>query len=416
MSKNTHNAMPSQIGTLYQFYYFIQQCLRLRKGDVVGFERLDDVDLTTPEENGYYQLKHTTRKGTNGYKNMSPKDADFWKTIHVWIDLINNSGSNISEFINHCRFILVTNKRLDDNGLINDIKDLQNSKVTISQILGKINKMIIESEQKSQEKQETSKDGKQPKEVDYVKWMREATNFEQLGMLFENTVFEERSIQDIQSEIYDILKNEKFVCASNVDNCFSELLGEMVKEWVVKGSAGGKYLSYTSESFCQRSHAIFGKYRVAKLNFIRTITTFDANLKDSTFIHQLLDIDDIRPDDKELIDDYIYRMLDFENSFNTFDRNHDITDVDKDKFDYDVMYQWRVRHKKGRHKLPNEDDLATARRVLDDVREVRLKLRNEELDDYFSNGCFYSYSNIPLIGWLQNWTEKYSKDGQSIQQ
>lgn len=48
--------------------------------------------------------------------------------------------------------------------------------------------MIIESEQKSQEKQETSKDGKQPKEVDYVKWMREATNFEQLGMLFENTV------------------------------------------------------------------------------------------------------------------------------------------------------------------------------------------------------------------------------------
>ena len=109
-------------------------------------------------------------------------------------------------------------------------------------------------------------------------------------------------------------------------------------------------------------------------------------------------------------------MLDFENSFNTFDRNHDITDVDKDKFDYDVMYQWRVRHKKGRHKLPNEDDLATARRVLDDVREVRLKLRNEELDDYFSNGCFYSYSNIPLIGWLQNWTEKYSKDGQSIQQ
>ena len=66
MSKNTHNAMPSQIGTLYQFYFFIQQCLRLRKGDVVGFERLDDVDLTTPEENGYYQLKHTTRKGTNG--------------------------------------------------------------------------------------------------------------------------------------------------------------------------------------------------------------------------------------------------------------------------------------------------------------------------------------------------------------
>ena len=120
MPKNTHNAMPSQIGTLYQFYYFIQRCLRLRKGEVVGFERFDDVDLTTSEENGYYQLKHTTSKGSNGYKNMSPRDADFWKTIHVWIDMINNSGPDISEFINHSRFFLVTNKRLDDNGLIND--------------------------------------------------------------------------------------------------------------------------------------------------------------------------------------------------------------------------------------------------------------------------------------------------------
>lgn len=412
MPKNTHNAMPSQIGTLYQFYYFIQRCLRLRKGEVVGFERFDDVDLTTSEENGYYQLKHTTRKGTKSYKNMSPKDADFWKTIHVWIDFINNSGTNISEFINHSRFILVTNKRMDDNGLISDIKNFQNSKVEFSQILEKINKMITESEKRSQEK--TSKDGKQPKEGDNVKWMREAKDFEQLSMLFKNTDFEEMSIQDIQSEIYDILKNEKFVCASNVDNCFSDLLGEMVKDWVAKGSEGVKYLSYTSESFCQRYHATFGKYRVAKLNFIRTITTFDPNLKDSTFIHQMLDIDDIRPNDKELIDDYIYRKLDFENSFNTFDRNHDITDVDKKNFDDDVLYQWRIRHNKGRHKLPYEDDFAAARRVLDEVREVRLKLRNEELDDYFSNGCFYSYSDIPKIGWLQNWAEKYSKDGQNI--
>lgn len=411
MSQNTHNAMPSEIGTLYQFYYFIQQCLRLRKGDVVGFERLDDVDLTTPDENGYYQLKHTTRKGTNGYKNMSPKDADFWKTIHVWIDLINNSGPNISEFINHSRFILVTNKRLDDNGLINDIKDFQNSRVEFSQILEKINKMITESEQKSQEKQETSKDGTQPKEGDYVKWMREAKDFNQLGMLFKNTDFEERSIQDIQSEIHDILKNEKFVCASNVDNCFSELLGEMVKDWVAKGSEGGKYLSYTSESFCQRFHAIFGKFRLAKLNFIRTITTFDDNLKDSTFIHQLLDIDDIRPDDEDFIHDYIICMLDFRKNYSVFDKNHDITDADEQAFEKDVIRLWGEQHRQGRHKLPSEDEMATARRVLEKVRDIRLQLRREELDQYFSNGCFYSYSNIPLIGWLQNWKDLYKKDG-----
>ena len=60
--------------------------------------------------------------------------------------------------------------------------------------------------------------------------------------------------------------------------------------------------------------------------------------------------------------------------------------------------------------------MAAARRVLGKVRDIRLQLRKEKLDQYFSNGCFYSYSDIPKIGWLQNWAEKYSKDGQNIQQ
>lgn len=185
----------------------------------------------------------------------------------------------------------------------------------------------------------------------------------------------------------------------------------MVKDWVAKGSEGGKYLSYTSESFCQRFHTIFGKFRLAKLNFIRTISTFDDDLKDSTFIHQLLDIDDIRPDDEDFIHDYIICMLDFRKNYSVFDKNHDITDADEQAFEKDVIRLWGEQHRQGRHKLPSEDEMATARRVLEKVRDIRLQLRREELDQYFSNGCFYSYSNIPLIGWLQNWKDLYKKDG-----
>ena len=149
----------------------------------------------------------------------------------------------------------------------------------------------------------------------------------------------------------------------------------MVKDWVAKGSEGGKYLSYTSESFCQRFHAIFGKYRLAKLNFIRTITKFDDNLKDSTFIHQLLDIDDIRPDDEDFIHDYIICMLDFRKNYSDFDKNHDITDADEQAFEKDVIRLWGEQHRQGRHKLPSEDEMAAARRVLGKVRDIRLQLR-----------------------------------------
>ena len=410
MSKNAHNAIPSEIGTLYQFYFFIKRCLRLKNGEEVGFERFDDVDTSDSDRNSYYQLKHSLCKKEGGrleYKNMAPKDADFWKTIHVWIDMIISSGIDLTKYISGSTFILVTNKCIKDNSLIKDIKCLKNGECDFSYVKRQIECLIDKSEEKLQRRREKSREGNEIKEGETLKWMREANDFPELGLLFMNMDFEEVSMPELKSDILHILEKEKYVNASEVETCFSEFLGEIVSDWSNAGLDVKNYLSYNSDSFCQRFHGIFEKHRVVKLNFNRNITSCKLDCKNLVFIRQLLDIDDIRLEDEDDILYYTLSMLNFQDSFQTLDKNHDITDEDKKHFDDDVMSKWREQHRKGRHRLPYEDDNAAARRVLDGIRAVRLCLGDEELDGYFSNGCYYLYSNIPRIGWLQNWDKKY---------
>lgn len=55
------------IGTDYQFFYFINELLKLKKGQQLGYEVKDDVhiDLSCGKTT-LIQLKHTTQKQANG--------------------------------------------------------------------------------------------------------------------------------------------------------------------------------------------------------------------------------------------------------------------------------------------------------------------------------------------------------------
>lgn len=401
--------MASGIGTIYQFLFFVRRSLSLHSGEEIGFERFDDVDLSSSDEGCcFYQLKHTMRRGNGEYVNMSARDADFWKTIHVWIDMIDGSEDVDEKFFdNHC-FILVTNKSTK-NDIVTKIMQYQSGVETFEKVMDAINKLKSESEEKLRRKQEKSADKKkEAKEGNVLTWIKEALEFKNLHLLLKKIKFVHLSIAGLQKEIKDILVNEKYLNKDTIDECYTELLGEMVNDWTnVGGSIGKRDLSYSYESFAQRFQRTFSKYRCEKFKPERSIKTYDFNPLERTFVRQLIDIDDIRETDMSDIDDYTLQMLNFDNFFQKSDRCHLINDQDKANFKNDVMRYWRENFRKGRHPLDSEDEKAVARRVLDGTRNVRLTLGGEELDDYFSNGCYYLYSDIPSIGWLQNWESLY---------
>lgn len=406
--QNTHNAMASGIGTMYQFLFFARRSLSLHSGENIGFERFDDVDVSSSDEGCcFYQLKHTMRCGKDGYVNMPARDADFWKTLHVWIDMSTGSVDKDDKFFGNNSFVLVTNK-ITENDIVKKIEQYQSGRVTFEEVKYAIDKLKSESEEKLRKKQEKSADkNKEAKDGSVLTWIKEALNFEHLHLLFKKIELVRLSIADLQNEIKDVLVNEKYLDVDAIDNCYTEFLGEMVNDWIDAGSIGESHLSYSYEAFAQRFQRTFNKYRCEKFKLERSVKTYDFNPLERTFVKQLLDIDDIRETDASDIEDYTLQMLDFDNFFQDSDRRHLINDQDKTNFKKDVMRHWRENFRKGRHPLAGEDEKAAARRVLDVTRNVRLTIGGEELDDYFSNGCYYLYSDIPSIGWLQNWERLY---------
>lgn len=407
--QNPHNAMASGIGTMYQFLYFVRKCLSLHKGEEISLEHFDDVDVvSSEEENRFFQLKHTMQRTKSKYINMSAHDADFWKTIHVWIDMAKNSGEIDGNFLENSRFILVTNKNLTDNEVIKKISQYQNDEIPFYDIKDSIEQLKLQSEDNAKKNHEKRGDGdEEPKEGNVLRWIKEALNYVDLDKLLKRIDFVCSSIDDLICDIKNVFIGEKYYNKDTVDELYSEYLGEIVKDWLGAGSEGKKYLSYTYEGFAMRFERTFSKYRSQKFEPKRNIKEYKFDPLKTILIKQLIDIDDIRVDDTKDIETYVLQMLNFDNYYQDADRKHYINDHDKSEFKDDTMRCWHNVFKQSRHLLPGEDAIAAARRVLNETRKIILTLGGVTLDEYFSTGCYYSLSNIPEIGWQQNWEVLY---------
>lgn len=91
---DTTSAEDKSIGFDYQYYYFLNELLNLKIGQVVGLEVLDDVHIERPDgTNLLVQLKHTVQTSAHGAPiNLTTLDSDLWKSISNWCKLIMTGG------------------------------------------------------------------------------------------------------------------------------------------------------------------------------------------------------------------------------------------------------------------------------------------------------------------------------------
>ena len=97
-----HQAVEQMLGYVYQIYYALKLLLDSDDDeDRVCVERFDDVSVShTDGSFDYAQLKlHQKTAG-----DLSDYSVDFWKTLRVWIDAINNDH----EVLTKTTFLLIT--------------------------------------------------------------------------------------------------------------------------------------------------------------------------------------------------------------------------------------------------------------------------------------------------------------------
>ncbi|MCQ1781092.1 hypothetical protein NOJ05_28130 [Neorhizobium galegae] len=395
----TTSAEDKSIGFDYQYYYFLNELLNLKSGQVVGLEVLDDVHVERPDGTHLLvQLKHTVQKNVQGHPiNLTTMDGDLWKSISNWCKVIidpaegRTSGASQVAFIKKTGFLLASNKSDNDkNALLVSIDAFKSGTKTHAALVADIT--LIKA---------TSKDAIIQGYIDDVLTLDPAVS---------EMFFQQLSFALGQDEIINLCKAsiaEKQIHQSRIDDVFNAVDSEVRQNSFATVKAGNK-ITISFDEFNQKYRRHFDKARSGALLFREFPPVLPDNLSEQTFIRQLVDIEDIASDNIEFHTKFTTRRLHFRDNLERLIQDGDITQSDIDDLEEEAGVMWEGKFLQiYSGQVAAVDEGASARAILGDLRLRKLTLASQELPLSMSNGGFYDLSDRPVIGWLSNWKDRY---------
>lgn len=396
----------------YQWDYFVLQLLdAIDDTTTVSFELLDDVDKQTGESITLYQIKHSVKKNAKGETiNLSNRDTDLWKTISIWMKLIDEQPDILK---NH-KFVLVTNKAISENAFVKALEKFRENQ-SIDEL-----KIVLTSIGESERTGKDKVDTTQKKNVDVSEVIMTLLN---KSYLFEfcNRISVSKTSDLLQEEIKNAM-NARFCLNDNhVDWVYGQLMTKL-RDDSVKNIENREPVSYTGTIFKEKYQSIIDIGR-QKFHF-RTdydISEFKGNPRDLLFMKQLFVIGDTKEDELDRIVDLTTRWLCFNNNLHEHINNNSLIDEDIDKLTKNVVSSWgnfhRSKHRGIRPESSDEDLCVAGCDTVDEMRKERFSLAETPLEQFLSEGCIYYYSNsptniipeLPLIGWHRDWKDKFKK-------
>ena len=269
------SADTKQIGFEYQYLYFILRLLQLSYGEEVGYEALDDVHVVNAsnKETLYIQVKHTIDTTSTGSQvNLTRLSEDLWKTLSNWSLLISDPHENRnkddaqSEFVKISKFILLTNRNVDNNEVIEEIQKLK---------LGQTNQLKIRtfiSKLKAETKNEQIKEY-----IDNV--LSLSPNV--CADFLKNTVFKSSSnslFDEIREEIRKKMTEDVYI-----DDVLSSLYLQLKEDFFDKVQTNSHQV-ITYNEWISKYRGVFNRFRTTALSTIRyaCCLTHRSNRCDST--------------------------------------------------------------------------------------------------------------------------------------
>jgi hypothetical protein len=393
------SAEDKSIGFDYQYYYFLNELLNLRKGQSVGFEVLDDVHIDRADGTHLLvQLKHTVQKNAQGSPvNLTSLDTDLWKSISNWCKVITDPAEGRTTvqsqlaFIEVSSFLLATNKSNNSaNTFLSSFSEFKDGRKGHADLCGAI--AALKSESKNESIQG---------------WIDDALR---LDSDVSKKFFENLSFALGCDEIIDICKtsiSEKQIDASRIDDVFNAV-DSRVREDLFCTVKAGRKIRVSFDEFNRNYRRHFDKVRSEGLVIRDFRPAMPENLLDQTFIKQLLDIGDISEDKTNFIAKFTTRCLQFRDNLEQWLQDGDITQSDIDDLEQEAEVLWESQFLAA-YPDPGTiaDEAASARMIVKELRQKRLPLASVDLPVKMSNGGFYDLSDRPVIGWLRNWEDRY---------
>ena len=403
MTSKPHTEKTSASGTIagfdFQYYYFLYKLLILKKSETIGFEVLDDVHTQLNNDHQILiQVKHTVQTKADGSPiNLTDLDSDMWKTINNWLAVITDENDgridlrSQIDFVSKTTFLLVSNKSFNtQNTFLSKLNAFQNKDIDFQEI-----KKCLDDLFKSSSSEQIK---------GFIKSVICLDNV--LLENFLNNIKAELEIENIIQQCKTALE-EKDVNPKAIDTLFNQL-DSVVRQDIFKSFSINKKLIY---SFEQRKR-MFRRYFDIANNPNLKITKFEGNLPDSlvkqTFIKQLLDIEDINLDEKEIIENYSRYRLMLESNLSRWVTEGELTSEEIREFEEEVLRLWETEYRSSYRGKKNPDEYVDiANTILKAMRNKELSISGQKLLSDMSHGGLYCLSNKPIIGWLKEWGEIY---------
>jgi hypothetical protein len=400
MSNKKHvektGAETKSIGFDFQYYFFLWKLLSLKKGESVGLEVKDDVHTELKNDvNIYYQVKHSVQKNKKGnIKNITSSDIDLWKTLYNWAKVISDKNDNRKEiksqleFIDKSHFVMWSNKNLSPtNQIINNIEELQNRSITIDDFTKKTK--VFEQD---------SKDISIKNYIsEFLLLDKNVLNRFILKISFE--LGEDKIIQNCKDEI-----ETKLIPKNKIDDVFAKIDSRIKEDNFIEIKTGNK-IQISFEDFQKKYEKYFNITRDGSLQVKPLTYGLPDRLENQTFIKQLIEINDIKINDIDLMTEFTSYKMKLESNLADWHIEGLITIEEIEKYRNNAILKW---HNKFRRLSNNGLDNNSSLDLLNDLRELNLSIDGQILDTELSNGEFYYLSDIPKIGWKIDW-EKHTK-------
>lgn len=400
------------IGFDYQYYYFLLQLLRLKTGQKIGLEVKDDIHIELPNsELILLQLKHTIQTKKSGEsQNLTERDIDLWKTLHNWINIIQDetegrkAAKEQLNYIANTSFVLVSNKSSNTrNALFTKITELNSGSITISDFKKYLSDLFDNTEDT-----EANKDLRA-----YIAQLMNLSDKVAKSLVgkIEFRLDEDDLIAKIKKEIGSF-----FIPPERIDDVYASL-NSALRDNIFLIVKSKKKIVITHADFLNGYRNCFGRMKKLPIRQIDPILPDDYNAQ--PFVKQLLDIGDVHHSEKDQIVGYTKLRLLMFNNMKEWIHNGELTGPQKKAFEKICLRHWdnsfRAAHQKNRAKIQNgtdpttieEDIVDAANSCLIELRKVILKIEDEELDLEISNGQFYQLADELRIGWHLDWENKY---------
>lgn len=387
------------IGFDFQYFYFINELLKLNKGEAVGYEAKDDVHIDLP--NGrivLIQLKHTTKKNSKGNPiNLTDKDDDFWKSLSNWSKVIcdktceRKKVSEQIDYVNKVEFILATNKSILKN-----------------EVISRISKVNLKGTAFEEFKEYLFTLADETKDLDVKQHINDIAcmNSKVLKAFIKKIKF----IDTGDNLINEIKLNiqRKMIAENRVNDVFNDLYSGL-KQSFFEGVKNGQHQIITFDEWMEKYTCIFEKSRQTTLPIRQFNPIFPNDLTDQSFIKELIEIGELTANELSQIAYFSDIMLDMQMNLEKWHTDGEITDIDIANFHKEAISIWRNTHKMC-HRSTKRDlslNYDNALKCLDNTREKKLKIITTEVGIDLSNGEFYCLSNKGNIGWKFEWEDKY---------